>query len=91
MKPNNILLVRDVFKLADFGFTKFQKDEGETRIPEMPIKGVSGTYGKDFITIKISISAHNISRQVHRNSPRQHLRKVTFRSVKKPTCGHLAV
>jgi tRNA A-37 threonylcarbamoyl transferase component Bud32 len=44
IKPDNILRVRGEFKLADFGFTKFEKDEiGKT---STLILGGTQTYGK---------------------------------------------
>jgi serine/threonine protein kinase len=44
IKPDNILRVRGEFKLADFGFTKFEKDEiGKS---STFILGGTRTYGK---------------------------------------------
>lgn len=47
IKPDNILLVGEHFKLVDFGFTEFKKVEEESRDPPRArLRGGTDAYGK---------------------------------------------
>lgn len=87
VKPDNILLVKGVFKLADFGFTKFKEGGDETEIPQTFMEGGTETYGKYSIDTEISLQLTIIA-QVHQNGPE--LAKRRFQSLRKLIHGPLA-
>lgn len=48
VKPDNIIFVRDVFKLADFGFAEFmRREEALESPPKAHKRGGTNTYGMD--------------------------------------------
>ena len=47
MKPDNIILVQNEFKLADFGFAEFQARGPDQSLPETSTRGGTNTYGMD--------------------------------------------
>jgi len=49
VKPSNILLVHNEFKLADFGFSEFEEStKGAKSQPEISMRGGTATYGEKY-------------------------------------------
>lgn len=46
IKPDNILRINGEFKLADFGFAKFERKSDGYDVPQSFIEGGTETYGK---------------------------------------------
>ncbi|KAK8086767.1 hypothetical protein PG994_001741 [Apiospora phragmitis] len=55
IKPDNILRVRDEFKLADLGFAKFSLKDETGSEPKAILTGLTETYGKGFSSFRQKI------------------------------------
>jgi hypothetical protein len=53
VKPDNILRVRDKWKLADFGFAEFRRVKDANSQPTADMRGGTETYGMEWNCIGI--------------------------------------
>ncbi|KAF2679078.1 hypothetical protein K458DRAFT_315328, partial [Lentithecium fluviatile CBS 122367] len=55
IKPENIILVRGKYKLADPGFARFKKAQDKGTVPQIRIHGGTDTYGAPEVSSEATV------------------------------------